>query len=129
MSRRCPLELGKQNWKKRPNKLSSYVWNGCLVNCGDTAYSAYHYKISNFPVLSYLSWEPDDNQASASILLGVPMFTMMAPTSLQPLSTLKGKGEQTSCSGCVVLALDGHVIFMKQAVYKNEATISKARGD
>jgi prepilin-type N-terminal cleavage/methylation domain-containing protein len=126
----CPVDValnwGKKNWQNRPNKLSSYVWNGCLVDGGATAYSAYHYKISNFPVLSYLSWEPDDNQAQA--LLGSNVYN---DGSDQPSTTFNSEGEGVSKlhgSGCVVLALDGHVDFMKQAVYKNEATISKARG-
>jgi prepilin-type processing-associated H-X9-DG protein len=119
------LNWGKQNWKKRPNKLSSYVWNGCLVDNGATVYSAYRYKISGFPVLSYLSWEPDDNQALALL------SNVYNDGSDNPSTTSKSEGEGVSKlhgSGCVVLALDGHVIFMKQTAYWNEAAISKARG-
>jgi prepilin-type N-terminal cleavage/methylation domain-containing protein len=126
----CPVDVhlnwGKQSWKNRPNKLSSYVWNGCLVDGGATAYSAYKYKISSFPVLSYLSWEPDDNQASA--LLGSNVYN---DGSDQPSTTFNSEGEgvgRLHGSGCVVLALDGHVNFMKQIAYQNQAMISKSRG-
>ena len=127
---KCPTDVvknwGTQNWKNRPNKLSTYVWNGCLVNGGATAYSAYNYKMSSFPVLSYLSWEPD-TQAS-SPLLGSNVYN---DGSDQPSTTFSSLGEgvgRLHGSGCVVLALDGHVDFMKIITYQAQAKISKAKG-
>jgi prepilin-type N-terminal cleavage/methylation domain-containing protein/prepilin-type processing-associated H-X9-DG protein len=126
----CPTDVavnwGTQNWKNRPNKLSTYVWNGCLVNCGATAYSAYNYKISSFPNLSYLSWEPDDNQQAGAFADNV-----YNDGSDQPSTTFSTLGEGVGNlhgSGCVVLALDGHVEFMKITSYQSEAKISKANG-
>ena len=125
----CPTDVavnwGTQNWKNRPEKLSSYVWNGCLVNGGATAYSAYNYKMSSFPVLSYLSWEPD---AQATSPLGSNVYN---DGSDQPSTTFSSLGEgvgRLHGSGCVVLALDGHVEFMKITTYQAQAKISKAKG-
>jgi prepilin-type N-terminal cleavage/methylation domain-containing protein/prepilin-type processing-associated H-X9-DG protein len=127
---KCPTDValnwGTQNWKSRPNKLSSYVWNGCLVNGGATAYSAYNYKLSNFPVLSYLSWEPDSSQATPA--LGNNVYN---DGSDVPSTTFSNLGEgvgKLHGSGCVVLALDGHVEFMKITAYRSQAKISKANG-
>jgi prepilin-type N-terminal cleavage/methylation domain-containing protein/prepilin-type processing-associated H-X9-DG protein len=127
---KCPTDValywGNQNWTSRPEKLSSYVWNGCLVNGGATAYSAYNYKISNFPALSYLSWEPDDSQA-ASLLVN----SVYNDGSDVPSTTFSSLGEgvgKLHGTGCVVLALDGHVEFMKITAYQNQAKISKANG-
>ncbi len=114
---KCPTDValywGSQNWKSRPNKLSTYVWNGCLVNGGATAYSSYNYKISNFPALSYLSWEPDASQGST--LFGNNVYN---DGSDVPSTTFANLGEGVSKlhgSGCVVLVLDGHVEFMKSS--------------
>lgn len=126
----CPTDVSlnwnKQSWKSRPNKLSTYVWNGCLVDGGATSYSAYHYKISSFPNLSYLSWEPDASQPTAAF--GSSVYN---DGSDQPATTFSTSGEGVGNlhgSGCVVLALDGHVQFMKIAAYQSQAKISKANG-
>jgi prepilin-type N-terminal cleavage/methylation domain-containing protein len=126
----CPTDVAvnwdKQNWLNRPNKLSTYVWNGCLANGGDTTYAAYNYKITSFPNLSYLSWEPDDNQPATTFSSNV-----YNDGSDQPATTFSTLGEgvgRLHNSGCVVLALDGHVNFMKISAYQSEARRSKSNG-
>jgi len=125
----CPADYAvnwnKTRWNARPNKLSSYTWNGCLVDNGNTDYTRFRYKVSNFPSLGYLSWEPDDNQTPP------PAYNVYNDGANNPSTTPGGGREGVSklhVSGAVVLAMDGHVEFMKESSYWEQAKISKKNG-
>jgi prepilin-type N-terminal cleavage/methylation domain-containing protein len=118
------VNWNKAKWQARPNKLSSYTWNGCLVDNGTIGYSQYKYKMSNFPPLGYLSWEPDDNQVPP------PTWNVYNDAANNPSTSSAGKEgvSRLHVSGAVVLALDGHVEFLRQSEYWRQAQISKAKG-
>ncbi|HTI71423.1 MAG TPA: type II secretion system protein [Candidatus Limnocylindria bacterium] len=58
----CPTDVTNKSANKyyamRPNKLSSYVWNGAVNGYG--ALGAKTYKINAFNQSAYLMWEPDE---------------------------------------------------------------------
>ncbi len=124
----CPVDVSvnwnKPNWANRPNKLSSYTWNGCLVNNGETAYPQYSYKINNFPALAYLAWEPDDNQVPP------PPWNVYNDGANNPSTTPVGKEgvSRLHIKGAVVLGLDGRAEFMTLEQYWIQADRRKDRG-
>jgi len=95
-----------------------------LVDCGQTDYAHYRYKLSSFPPLGYLSWEPDDNQKPP------PTYNVYNDAANNPTTTSTlGEGlSRLHGNGAVLLALGGHTEFLKLESYWAQAKVAKNKG-
>ena len=59
----CPQDFVDENYLKRPEIVSSYVWNGAIQAYGNAATP---YKISSFKPTNILQWENDEKQAGSA---------------------------------------------------------------
>jgi prepilin-type N-terminal cleavage/methylation domain-containing protein len=124
----CPVDAAvngnKTRWLARTNKLSSYTWNVCLTDNGQTDYNRYRYKLSSFRPVAILSWEPDDNQTPA------PPFNVYNDAANNPSTTPTGTEglSRLHVRGAVILGLDGRAEFMKLETYWSAAKRAKNKG-
>ena len=114
---RCPLDkTNTATFKARPNKLATYVWNGAVCGFGSLRPDGNAYKISDFSPSAFLMWEPDD----ANVSLG---YGYNDGSSYPDPAVDGGLGRRHGKLGGVVLAFDGHVEFVKYAVWKRESEL------
>lgn len=114
---RCPLDkTNTATFKARANKLATYVMNGAVCGYGSLKPDGKTYKLNDFAPDAFMMWEPDDANAT----LG---YGYNDGSSFPDPNVDGGLGRRHGKLGGIVLALDGHVEFIKYDVWKREAQL------
>jgi prepilin-type N-terminal cleavage/methylation domain-containing protein/prepilin-type processing-associated H-X9-DG protein len=112
---RCPLDkTNTATFKARANKLATYVENGAICGYGSLKPDGNAYHLSDFRQDAFMMWEPDDSNAT----LG---YGYNDGSSYPDPAADGGLGKRHGKSGGIVLAVDGHVEFVKYDAWKREA--------
>jgi prepilin-type N-terminal cleavage/methylation domain-containing protein/prepilin-type processing-associated H-X9-DG protein len=116
-SYRCPLDkTNRPTFRARGNKLATYVMNGALCGYGRLAPPGNTYKTTDFEQSDFIMWEPDD----ARVELGYGYND----GSSFPDPDLDGAlGRRHGKNGGIVLAVDGHVEYVKYEAWKRESQL------
>ena len=116
---RCPndAKTNSQSVINRPNKLSTYVWNGAV--CGYGALTT-TYKLGQFRPDAFLSWEAMTDDIDPTKSLG---YGYNDGASDPDPAQDGGLGLRHGKVGGIILSFDGHVEFMKAAVWKAESEL------
>jgi prepilin-type N-terminal cleavage/methylation domain-containing protein/prepilin-type processing-associated H-X9-DG protein len=116
-SYRCPLDkTNTATFKARPNKLATYVENGAVCGFGGLKPDGNAYKLSDFAPDAFMMWEPDD----ISPILG---YGYNDGSSYPDPAIDGGLGRRHGKQGGIVLAVDGHVEFIKYEAWRRESQI------
>jgi prepilin-type N-terminal cleavage/methylation domain-containing protein/prepilin-type processing-associated H-X9-DG protein len=112
---RCPLDkTNTPTFKARPNKLATYVENGAVCGYGSLKPDGNAFKLSDFAQDAFMMWEPDD-------LNGTLGYGYNDGSSYPDPAVDGGLGRRHGKKGGIVLAVDGHVEFIKYDVWKRES--------
>jgi prepilin-type processing-associated H-X9-DG protein len=116
-SYRCPLDkTNRPTFVARGNKLATYVMNGAVCGFGGLRPIGNAYKLHDFAPDAFIMWEPDD----ANVTLGYGYND----GSSYPDPDLDGAlGRRHGKQGGIVLAVDGHVEFIKYDVWRKESQL------
>ncbi len=107
----CPLDKTNANynhfWAQRANKLSTYIMNGAV-----SSYSEKNppNKISAFPPVAYVMWEPDEKNVNPNTGQVIGAFAYNDASSYPDRGEGVGKFHVT---GAIITAFGGHVEFIK----------------
>jgi len=114
---RCPIDAtNTATFKARPNKLSTYVQNGAVCGYGALKPDGKTYKISSFARDAFMMWEPDDRNP----VLG---YGYNDGSSYPDPAIDGGLGRRHGKMGGIVLAIDGHVEYVKYDAWKRESEL------
>ena len=109
---RCPLDVtNTADFKKRINKLSTYVMSGAV--CGFNSSKLFSYKLTDFRQDAYIMWEPDE--------YGPPpnYYSAYNDASSDPNpATDAALGHRHGKNGGIVLGVAGNVLFVKYDQWK-----------
>jgi prepilin-type N-terminal cleavage/methylation domain-containing protein/prepilin-type processing-associated H-X9-DG protein len=112
---RCPLDkTNTATFKARANKLATYVENGAICGFGSLKPDGNAYHLSDFRQDAFMMWEPDDSNGT----LG---YGYNDGSSYPDPAVDGGLGRRHGKTGGIVLAVDGHVEFVKYDAWKREA--------
>ncbi len=120
----CPVDIKSSTYTGRPdggnktrlNRMSSYIMNGAVCGYDGTYKSA---KITSiWSTMCYLMWEPDENKGGP----GVPGAFDFNDASSYP-DRNEGIGRLHSKKGGQIIAIGGHVEFITQKKFDQEANI------
>jgi prepilin-type N-terminal cleavage/methylation domain-containing protein len=107
---RCPLDVtNTADFKKRINKLSTYVMSGAV--CGFNSSKLFSYKLTDFRQDAYIMWEPDEYS-----LTGNSAYND-ASSDPNP-ATDAALGHRHGKNGGIVLGVAGNVLFVKYDQWK-----------
>jgi prepilin-type N-terminal cleavage/methylation domain-containing protein/prepilin-type processing-associated H-X9-DG protein len=112
---RCPLDkTNTATFKARANKLCTYVQNGAVCGYGNLKPDGATYRLVDFAQDAFFMWEPDDR----NVTLG---YGYNDGSSYPDPAVDGGLGRRHGKMGGIVLAVDGHVEFIKYDVWKKES--------
>ena len=112
---RCPIDkTNTATFKARPNKMSTYVMNGAVCGFGALSPAGASYKLTDFAQDAFFMWEPDDLNTT----LG---YGYNDGSSYPDPAVDGGLGRRHGKNGGIVLAVDGHVEFIKYDAWKRES--------
>jgi prepilin-type N-terminal cleavage/methylation domain-containing protein len=111
----CPTDITNQNkyYAIRPNKLSTYVWNGAVNGYG--ALGAKTYKLSTFNPAAYFMWEPDEENYYKFF----PGQSCYNDASSYP-SQGEGLGRRHGKKGGILLGFSGHADIVTYQKFNQE---------
>jgi len=112
----CPTDKtnsANKYWSIRPNKLSTYVWNGAVNGYG--ALGARTYSLSAFNQAAYFSWEPDEENYYKFF----PGESCYNDASSYP-SQGEGLGRRHGRKGGLLLGFSGHVTAISYEKFNKE---------
>jgi prepilin-type N-terminal cleavage/methylation domain-containing protein len=110
---------------KRNNMLSTYVMNGAIINYA-RSYDPNTPKIGSiWSPLCFLMWEPDEHLPGPGYPDGEGAYEWNDGSNIpaSPPYGTEGIGRLHNKSGGEILALDGHVEFMTEAEFSQQALI------
>ena len=111
---RCPTDnTNTASWKKRPQKMSTYIENGSI--CGYDAISPKTYTQAQFRQDGFMLWEPNDGATSG----GISYYNDGA--SYPDPSVDGGLGTRHDKLGGLVLDFSGSVQFIRSTTWAFEA--------
>jgi type II secretory pathway pseudopilin PulG len=114
---RCPLDrTNTATFRARPNKLATYVQNGAVCGYGQLRPDGNSYRLADFAPDAFLMWEPDDTNP-------IPGYGYNDGSSYPDPAVDGGLGRRHGKLGGIVLAMDGHVEFIKYDAWKRESTL------
>jgi prepilin-type N-terminal cleavage/methylation domain-containing protein len=114
---RCPLDLtNSDDWKARPNKLSTYVQNGAI--CGYGNLGPRSYPESQFRQDAFMMWEP-------GTVANNPGFGYNDGASDPDPTVDGGLGRRHGKIGGIVLNVSSSVLFVKSNAWYLEAKDSQ----
>jgi prepilin-type N-terminal cleavage/methylation domain-containing protein len=113
---RCPLDYtNTTDWKARPNKLSTYVWNGAICNFNNqNSPNPPTYKESQFRQDAFMMWEP-------GTVPNNPGYGYNDGASYPDPATDGGLGGRHGKIGGIVLNVSSSVLFIKSNIWSAEA--------
>ena len=115
----CPTEKtnAAQNpyWSIRPNKQSTYVWNGAITKYGDPVMAGKTYSLSAFNPTAYFAWEPDE----PNYYIYYPGLSCYNDASSYP-SQGEGLGRRHGKKGGLLLGFSGHVAIVSYEQFNAE---------
>jgi prepilin-type N-terminal cleavage/methylation domain-containing protein len=115
---RCPIDAtNTATFKARPNKLSTYVQNGAICAYGALKPDGKTWKISDFQPDAFMMWEPDS-------LHPTPGYGYNDGSSYPDPAVDGALGRRHGKMGGIVLAIDGHVEYVKYETWKREAQLT-----
>ncbi|HTH48464.1 MAG TPA: type II secretion system protein, partial [Candidatus Limnocylindria bacterium] len=116
----CPTDVTNKNQNKyyasRPNKLSTYIWNGSVNGFG--ALGAGSYKQSAFNPEAYYMWEPDEANYVAQY--GFNNGYNCYNDASSGLSQGEGLGRRHGKKGGIMAGFSGHVVAVTYEQYNKE---------
>ncbi len=116
-SYRCPFDkTNTATFRARPNKLSTYVQNGAVCGFGGLTPAGKTYKLTDFAQDAFMMWEPDDSNPT----LG---YGYNDGSSYPDPAVDGGLGRRHGKQGGIVLALDGHVEYIKYEAWRKESQL------
>lgn len=111
---RCPLDkTNTATFMARPNKLSTYVWNGAVCGYGSITTT---YNQNDFRQDSYLQWEPDDTNPT-------PGYGYNDGASAPDPTTDGGLGKRHGKAGGIVLDVSGSVQYVRYQAWLAESKL------
>jgi prepilin-type N-terminal cleavage/methylation domain-containing protein/prepilin-type processing-associated H-X9-DG protein len=117
-SYRCPLDkTNTATFRARANKLATYVQNGAVCGYGNLRPDGNSYKLTDFAPDAFIMWEPDD----ANVTLG---YGYNDGASYPDPSLDGALGRRHGKKGGIVLAVDGHVEFIKYEIWQRESQLT-----
>lgn len=122
----CPTDRKSKYYPQRVNKLCSYVMNGAVCEFGRLPpASGKPLSIKITAVWSsqcYIMWEPDENLLKNGSPIGA--FAYNDASSYPDNGPTLGEGVgHLHTSGATILALDGHVPFIKFEAFNKESAL------
>jgi prepilin-type N-terminal cleavage/methylation domain-containing protein len=112
---RCPLDsTNSPLFKLRLNQLSTYVENGAI--CGYGRNAARTYRLGDFRQDAFMMWEPNQDDTSIGA-----QWTYNDGASYPDPAIDGGLGKRHGQKGGIVLAMDGHVEFIKFDAWRRES--------
>ena len=129
----CPVDIKSSTYTGHPdggtltrlNRMSSYVMNGAVCGYG-LQYPSYVFSVKATTVWStmcYLLWEPDENNVGP----GNPGAFEFNDASNFPNDS-EGIGRLHSRKGGSIVAMGGHVQFLKREQFRADSTTPNGRG-
>ncbi len=113
----CPTDQtnAAQNpyWSIRPNKQSTYIWNGAV--CGFGALPGRTYKLGQFNQAAYFVWEPDEDNYYKNF----PGQSCYNDASSYP-SEGEGLGKRHGKKGGIMLGFSGHAVIVSFEKFNQE---------
>lgn len=117
-SYRCPSDkTNTATFRARANKLSSYVQNGAVCGFGQLKPDGNAYKLTDFAQDAFMMWEPDSAHPT-------PGYGYNDGSSYPDPAVDGALGRRHGKQGGIVLAVDGHVEFIKYEVWRREAQLT-----
>jgi hypothetical protein len=114
---RCPIDkTNTATFKARANKLATYVQNGAVCGFGNLQGGNKTWKISDFRSDAFMMWEPDDQNPQ-------PGYGYNDGSSYPDPAVDGALGRRHGKMGGIVLAIDGHVEYVKYDTWKKEAQL------
>jgi prepilin-type N-terminal cleavage/methylation domain-containing protein len=116
----CPTDVtNKQNryYSIRPNKLSTYVWNGAVNGFG--ALGAKTYKMTAFNPAAYFMWEPDEENYYKFF----PGQSCYNDASSSP-SQGEGLGRRHGKKGGILAGFSGHAQIVSYEKFNKERLLT-----
>jgi prepilin-type N-terminal cleavage/methylation domain-containing protein len=113
----CPTDKtnAAQNpyWNMRPDKQSTYIWNGAV--CGFGALPGRTYKLGAFNQAAYFMWEPDEE----NFYRNFPGESCYNDASSYPTEG-EGLGRRHGKKGGILLGFSGHVVAISFEKFNRE---------
>ena len=113
----CPTDKtnATQNpyWTIRPNKQSTYIWNGAV--CGFGALKGRTYRLAQFNPAAYFIWEPDEENYYKNF----PGQSCYNDASSYP-SEGEGLGRRHGKKGGILLGFSGHAVTITFEKFNQE---------
>jgi prepilin-type N-terminal cleavage/methylation domain-containing protein len=118
---RCPLDTTNTSltfslFKARTNQLCTYVQNGAVCGYGKSGPNTYRH--SDFRQDAFMLWEPDQQDTSIGA-----QWTYNDGASFPDPTIDGGLGKRHGKIGGIVLAIEGHVEFVKYAAWRRESEL------
>ena len=116
----CPLDNKENdNFKKRIQRVSSYIMNGAV--CGFGAFAKPRFKISQFNPSAYVQWEPKVNNYGGFYAYNPGLDASQVPEPSQPPPDLtEGIGNRHG-KGAGVLGFDSRVHWISRLQFDQES--------
>ncbi len=119
----CPLDTKSKYFPYRSNKMSTYIMDGAACEFGRIT-TATGVKIDQiWSGMCYVMWEPDENLPNPP-----PNGPPIGPFAYNDASSYPDRGEgigHLHISGGIILAIAGHVQFIKFTQFQTEQTNPK----
>ena len=113
----CPTDKtnATQNpyWTIRPNKQSTYIWNGAV--CGFGALKGRTYRLAQFNQAAYFIWEPDEE----NYYKFYPGLSCYNDASSYP-SQGEGLGRRHGKKGGILFGFSGHAVIVSFKSFNQE---------
>lgn len=135
----CPTDRKSRYYHQRVNKLSSYVMNGAVCEFGRLPLGAVKpspsrpgsIKIPSIHsppgAMAYILWEPDENLLKNGLPVGAFAYNDAASYPDDSPSVAEGVG-RLHTSGATILAIAGHVNFIRFEQFIKESNIDARSG-
>jgi prepilin-type N-terminal cleavage/methylation domain-containing protein len=132
----CPTDRKSKYYPQRVNKLSSYIMNGAACEFGRLPVGGVASRPSSIKITAirnppgstaYVMWEPDENLKKNGAPIGAFAYNDASSYPDDSPSLAEGVG-RLHTSGATILAVGGHVNFIKFAQFVQMQGIDARKG-